>query len=135
MDLTKALAISARGMEVQATRLRVIAENLANQDSTGSTKDAEPYRRKTVTFENRMDQALGNATVRVKEIGRDLGTLPLRYDPANPAANTEGYVKLPNVNSFTEVMDMREAQRSYSANLSVMEVSRGMLTRTIEMLK
>lgn len=135
MDLTKALSISAHGMEVQATRLRVIAENLANQDSTGSTKGAEPYRRKTITFENQMDQALGNETVRVKEIGRDKGALPLRYDPANPAANAEGYVKLPNVNSFTEVMDMREAQRSYSANLSVMEVSRGMLTRTIEMLK
>ncbi len=135
MDLTKALSISAHGMEVQATRLRVIAENLANQDSIGSTKGAEPYRRKTVTFENRMDRALGNATVGVKEIGRDKGALPLRYDPANPAANAEGYVKLPNVNSFTEVMDMREAQRSYSANLSVMEVSRGMLTRTIEMLK
>ncbi len=135
MDLTKALSISARGMEVQTTRLRVIAENLANQDSTGSTRGAEPYRRKTVTFENRMDQALGNATVRVRQIGHDGGALPLRYDPANPAANAEGYVKLPNVNSFTEVMDMREAERSYSANLSVMQVSRGMLTRAIEMLK
>ena len=135
MDIAKALALSARGMDVQTARLRTIAENLANQDTTGATPGAEPYRRKLITFENRMDQALGNATVRVKEIGRDLGTLPLRYDPANPAANTEGYVKLPNVNSFTEVMDMQEAQRSYSANLSVMEVSRGMLTRTIEMLK
>ena len=135
MDLTKALSISAHGMEVQTMRLRVIAENLANQDSTGSTQGADPYRRKTVTFENRMDRALGSATVRVKEVGKDSGVLPLRYDPSNPAANAEGYVKLPNVNSFTEMMDMREAQRSYSANLSVMEVSRGMLTRAIEMLK
>lgn len=135
MDLTKALSISAHGMEVQTMRLRVIAENLANQDSTGSTQGADPYRRKTVTFENRMDRALGSATVRVKEVGKDPSVLPLRYDPSNPAANAEGYVKLPNVNSFTEMMDMREAQRSYSANLSVMEVSRGMLTRAIEMLK
>jgi flagellar basal-body rod protein FlgC len=135
MDLTKALSISARGMDVQTMRLRVIAENLANQDSTGSSPAADPYRRKTITFENRIDRALGSAAVRVKEIGHDQSTLPLRYDPSNPAANTEGYVKLPNVNSFTEVMDMREAQRSYSANLSVMEVSRGMLSRTIEMLK
>lgn len=135
MDLTKALTISARGMDVQTTRLRVIAENLANQDTTGSTQGADPYRRKTITFENKMDQALGQPMVQVKEIGQDNGQLPLRYDPSNPAANAQGYVKLPNVNSFTEVMDMREAQRSYSANLSVMQVTRGMLTRTIDMLK
>jgi flagellar basal-body rod protein FlgC len=135
MDLTKALTISARGMDVQTARLRVIAENLANQDTTGSTQGADPYRRKTITFENKMDQALGQPMVQVKEIGQDHGQLPLRYDPSNPAANAQGYVKLPNVNSFTEVMDMREAQHSYSANLSVMQVTRGMLTRTIDMLK
>jgi len=135
MDLTNALSISARGMDVQTTRLRVIAENLANQDSTGSTKGADPYRRKTITFENKLDQALGQNTVKVKEIGLDKADLPLRFDPSNPAADAAGYVKLPNVNSFTEVMDMREAQRSYSANLSVMQVTRSMLTRTIEMLK
>ena len=135
MDLSKALSISARGMDVQTSRLRVIAENLANQDSTGSTKGADPYRRKTITFENRLDRALGQNTVRVKEIGQDKADLPLRYDPSNPAADDTGYVKLPNVNSFTEVMDMREAQRSYSANLSVMQITRSMLTRTIEMLK
>lgn len=135
MDLTNALAISSRGMDVQTTRLRVIAENLANQDSTGSTKGADPYRRKTITFENKMDRALGQTTVKVKEIGQDKSDLPLRFDPSNPAADATGYVKLPNVNSFTEVMDMREAQRSYSANLSVMQVTRSMLTRTIDMLK
>lgn len=135
MDLGNALSISARGMDVQASRLRVIAENLANQDSTGSSKGADPYRRKTITFENRFDRALGQDAVRVKEIGLDRSDLPLRYDPSNPAANDAGYVKQPNVNSFTEVMDMREAQRSYSANLSVMQVTRSMLTRTIEMLK
>ena len=122
-------------MDVQTTRLRVIAENLANQDSTGSTKGADPYRRKTITFENKMDRALGQTTVKVKEIGQDKSDLPLRFDPSNPAADATGYVKLPNVNSFTEVMDMREAQRSYSANLSVMQVTRSMLTRTIDMLK
>ncbi len=135
MDLTNALAISSRGMDVQTTRLRVIAENLANQDSTGSTKGADPYRRKTITFENKLDRALGQTTVKVKEIGQDKSDLPLRFDPSNPAADAAGYVKLPNVNSFTEVMDMREAQRSYSANLSVMQVTRSMLTRTIDMLK
>ncbi|MBV8092078.1 MAG: flagellar basal body rod protein FlgC [Acetobacteraceae bacterium] len=135
MDLTRALAISARGMDAQGTRLRVIAENLANQDTTGSTPGADAYRRKTVTFENKVDRELGEQTVRVKQIGQDRSDLPLRFDPSNPAANEQGYVKTPNVNSFIEVMDMREAQRSYSANLSVMQVTREMLTRTIEMLK
>lgn len=135
MDLSKALTISARGMDAQTTRLRVVAENLANQESTGSSPGAEAYRRKTVSFENQMDRALGVATVHVKQIGRDQTDLPLRHDPSNPAANAEGYVKMPNVNSFIEVMDMRDAQRVYSANLAVMEVTRGMLNRAIEMLK
>jgi flagellar basal-body rod protein FlgC len=135
MDLTKALTISARGMDVQGTRLRVIAENLANQDTTGASPDVGPYRRKTVTFQNKMDAALGISTVGVKEVGVDQSAFPQRYDPGNPSADAKGYVKTPNVNSFVEVMDMREAQRSYNANMSVMQVSRGMLTRAVEMLK
>jgi flagellar basal-body rod protein FlgC len=135
MELDKALDIAARGMEAQTTRLRVIAENLANQDTTGSTPGAEPYRRKTVTFENRLDKQLGTNAVRVKQIGRDNSEFQLRYDPSNPAANAEGYVKQPNVNSLVEVMDMREAERSYGANLAVMQASRSMLTRTIDLLK
>lgn len=135
MDLDKALGISARGMAAQTTRLRVIAENLANQDSTGSTPGAEAYRRKTISFENRLDRALGTHVVGIRRINQDRSDLPLRYDPANPAANAQGYVKTPNVNSFMEVMDMRDAQRAYSANLAVLEVSRGMLTRAIDLLK
>lgn len=134
-DLNSALGISATGMAAQTTRLRVIAENIANQDTTGSAPGADPYRRKTITFQSKLDSALGAETVEVKKIGKDEGDLPLRYDPANPAANAQGYVKLPNVNSFIEVMDMREAERSYSANLSVMQASRNMLNRTIDMLK
>ena len=135
MDLDKALGIAASAMDAQTTRLRVIAENLANQDTTGSKPGADPYRRKTVTFENRLDRQLGTATVRVKQIGRDAGEFQQHYDPSNPAANADGYVKLPNVNSLVEVMDMREAERSYSANLAVMQASRSMLTRTIDLLK
>ena len=135
MELNKALDIAARGMDAQTTRLRVIAENLANQDTTASTPGADPYRRKTVTFENRFDQQLGTDTVQVKQVGRDASDFPQRYDPSNPAANSEGYVKLPNVNSLVEVMDMREAERSYAANLAVMQASRSMLTRTIDLLK
>ena len=135
MDIAKALAVSARGMDVQTTRLRVIAENLANQDTTGSSPGAMPYRRKIVSFENGLDRELEVDMIRVKKIGVDEGALPQRYDPSHPAADAQGYVRLPNVNSFIEVMDMREAQRSYSANLNVLEVTRGMLTRTIDLLK
>jgi flagellar basal-body rod protein FlgC len=135
MDLDKAMAISASGMNAQAARLRVIAENLANQDTTGSRPDRDPYRRKVVTFESTVDQASGTASVTVKKIGVDPSDFPKRYDPSHPAADAQGYVRTPNVNSFVEVMDMREAQHSYSANLSVMQVTRSMLTRTIEMLK
>jgi flagellar basal-body rod protein FlgC len=134
-DLNQVLNISATGMEAQSTRLRVIAENIANQDTTGSSAGADPYRRKTITFESTMNRAVGVETVRVKNIGVDNGDLPLRYDPANPASDAQGYVKLPNVNSFVEVMDMREAERSYSANLSVMQATRSMLNKTIDLLK
>jgi flagellar basal-body rod protein FlgC len=135
MDISKALGVSARGMDVQSTRLRVIAENLANQETTGSALGAEPYRRKVVTFENRLDRAAGTETVRVKSISVDQSALPQRYDPSHPAADAQGYVRTPNVNSFIEVMDMREAQRSYTANLNVLETTRTMLSRTLELLK
>ena len=93
MDINKALAISARGMDAQGTRLRVIAENLANADTTGSTPGADAYRRKTITFADTMDSSLGEPAVRVKSIDRDEGDLPLKYDPSHPAANPDGYVK------------------------------------------
>ncbi len=134
-DLTAAMSVSASGMTAQTTRLRVIAENLANQDTTGGAPGADAYRRQTVTFAASMDQTLGAETVRVQSIGKDNSDLPLRYDPANPAADAKGYVKLPNVNSFIEIMDMKEAERSYSANLSVMQASRNMLNQTINLLK
>ncbi len=135
MELNKALSISASGMDAQTTRLRVIAENLANENTTGSSPGADAYRRKTVTFDNRMDQARGAELVSVTKIGQDMSDLPLRYDPSNPAANADGYVKLPNVNSFVEMMDMRDAERSYQANLAVMQTTRSMLSRAIDLLK
>jgi flagellar basal-body rod protein FlgC len=135
MDISRALDISSAGMDAQTSRLRVIAENLANQDTTGSSPGADPYRRKTVTFAQTLDPAIGTPTVSVKKISPDMSDFTLKYDPSHPAANAQGYVKMPNVNSFVELMDMREAERSYSANLNVMQVTRSMLTRTIDMLK
>ncbi len=134
MDLDRALRISAAGMQAQSTRLRVVAENLANADSTGQSPGADPYRRKTVSFANTLDRSVGASTVRANRIGTDAEAFPQRYDPSHPAADTNGYVKLPNVDTAIEAMDMREAQGTYSANLAVLETTRGMLTRTIQAL-
>ncbi len=135
MDISKALDISASGMDAQSMRLRVISENLANQDTTGSTPGADPYRRKTITFGETIDQETGQSQVTVKEIGHDMSAFTTRYDPSHPAADAGGYVKTPNVSSFVELMDMREAERSYSANLNVMQTTRSMMTRAIDLLK
>ena len=140
MDLDHALRVSAAGLQAQSTRLRVVAENLANRDSTGSSPGADPYRRKTVTFGAHVERGLnggsgGVSTVKVSRIGTAPGDFVETYDPAHPAADARGYVKRPNVDSLVEIMDMREAQRSYSANVSVLEVTRGMLTRIIETLR
>ena len=135
MDLERALRISAAGMAAQSTRLRVVAENLANRDSTGDAPGAEPFRRKTVTFGAKLDRALAAEAVEVRRIGTAAGDFPEVHDPGHPAADARGYVKRPNVDSLVEMMDMREAQRSYSANLAVLETTRGMLTRTIEALR
>ncbi len=135
MDLTKAIAIAGSGMRAQTERLTVIAQNLANQATTGSTPGADPYQRKTISFQDVLDPTSGVDLVMAGPIGLDPSPFSLRYDPANPAANAQGYVKEPNVNTFTEMMDMRDAENSYSANLQVLAVSRSMLSRVIGMLQ
>jgi flagellar basal-body rod protein FlgC len=135
MDLMESLMISAAGMRVQGERLRVIAENVANVDSVSEVPGGDPYRRKTITFQNALDRELGMSLVKVKKVGLDPSEFARKYDPNNPAADNLGYVKLPNVNALIEMNDMREAQRSYEANLKVIEVSRSMLQRTIDLLR
>jgi flagellar basal-body rod protein FlgC len=134
MNFGTTLDISAAGLTAQGTRLQVIAENLANADSTGSTPGSNPYQRRTVTFQDRLDQNLGTDLVSVADVGRDQTAFPVKYDPSNPAANAQGYVKLPNVNSFVELMDMQQAERSYDADLSVMQATHSMLSRTLGLL-
>ena len=134
LDLDKALRISARGMEVQTTRLRVIAENLANADSTGTTPGAEPYRRKVITFRSVLDKTTGADLVKTGATQTAGGDFERRYDPSHPAADAQGYVMMPNVNPLLEMMDMREAQRSYEANLNVIDAARNMLSRAIDLL-
>ena len=135
MDLRDSLTVAAAGMKVQGTRLKVIAENMANSDSTAETPNDLPYRRKVITFENAMDRHLGLEMVRVHKIDKDRSDFQRRYDPTHPSANSEGYVLFPNVNPLIEANDMREAQRSYEANLSVIEASKTLLMRTIEILR
>ena len=134
-DLFKSLDISASGMRAQGTRLRVISENVANADSTATTPNGEPYRRKLVTFDNVLDRQLGIDRVEVKRISRDTSDFGEKYMPNHPAADANGYVKTSNVNTIIELADMREAQRSYEANLKVLQASRAMLQGTIELLR
>lgn len=135
MDLYKSMNISASGMKAQGTRLRVISENIANADSTGQSPGAEPYRRKIISFRERIDRELEVPLVEVRNISTDPSEFTSRYDPGHPAADEEGYVLIPNVNSLIEVTDMREAQRSYEANLKVLQTSRTMLEQTLGILR
>lgn len=134
-DLSISSKVATSGMKAQATRLRIISENLANADSTSEIPGREPYRRKLITFRNQLNRELEADTVRVKKIFNDQTALKSKYDPAHPGANPEGYVQIPNVNSLVELMDMREAQRSYEANLNVISTSRSMVAKTLELLK
>lgn len=135
MTFDSTMGISAAGMRVQGERLRVIAENLANANTTAETPGDLPYRRKVVIFQNQLDRAQGVDTVRVAKVDVDKSEFQRRYDPSHPSADPDGYVLLPNVNSMVEAMDMREAQRAYEANLSVIDTARTMLTRTVELLR
>jgi flagellar basal-body rod protein FlgC len=135
MDISKIMMISASGMAAQSMRLRTIAENMANADSLGETPGANPYSRKLVTFKNVMDKNLGANTVKIDKISKDQTAFQKKFDPQHPAADKDGYVLTPNVNSLIELMDMRQAQRSYEANLSVVEVSKSMVSRTLDILR
>jgi len=134
-NLSASSKIAAHGMKAQATRLRVISENLANANSTSEVPGGEPYRRKLLTFRNTLDRELEANTVTVKRIYDDKSDLGVKYDPAHPAADENGYVLTPNVNPLIEMMDMREAQRSYEANLNVITASREMVSKTLELLR
>jgi flagellar basal-body rod protein FlgC len=135
VDFSDTIGVSAAGMNAQSTRLRIAAENLANKDTTATTHGGDPYRRKTVTFKEELNRQTGVSSVKVKEIGQDQTPFEQRYDPAHPAADAKGYVKMPNVNSMVEIMDTHEAQHSYEANLNTMQITRSMLTRTINLMK
>ena len=135
MDLIKAIKISASGMKAQGVRLRVISENIANSNSLAETPGGDPYRRKLVSFKEVLDKSMGANTVLVNKVEFDQSEFGKRYDPTHPAADKDGYVSTPNVNGLIEMMDMREAQRSYSANLDMIDASKHMIERTIDLLR
>lgn len=135
MDSLKSIFIAASGMKAQASRMRVIAENIANANSTAPSPNEDPYRRKIPVFEQVMDRELGAELVAHRKTQPDLSDFGLRYEPNHPAADEQGYIRTPNVNALIEMADMQEARRSFEANLNVVEAARGMIRSTIGLLR
>ena len=127
--------ISSAALRAQNKRMKVIAENIANAENTSTTPGGKPYQRQVVTFKNEYDKALGAYKVKVGETRHDTSDFVRKYDPANPGADAQGYVLMPNVNPLIEMMDMSDATHAYQANLGVVEASRGMVLKTIQLLQ
>ncbi len=134
MDFVKSLSIAAAGLRAQAGRMRVISENIANADSTASTAGGDPYRRRVVSFRSELDKTLDAQVVKLGPVATDPTDFHSKYEPGHPAADASGMVKYPNVNGMLEMSDMREAQRSYDANLNVITATRRMVSRTLAIL-
>ncbi len=133
--ISSALKVASSGLEAQSTRLRIVSENVANARSTGDTPGSDPYRRKTVSFTGELDRLTGASMVKVKSVGLDRSEFKEEYDPGNPAADGNGYVKMPNVQPLVEMADMREANRSYEANLQVIKQTRELINLTIDLMR
>lgn len=135
MDLINTIHISSSGLKTQQDRLKVVAQNIANAESVGTRSGQAPYRRKTISFKNQLDRETGAMMVKTNKIDVDRSDFVKKYEPAHPQADAQGYVLYPNVNSITEMMDMREARRGYEANLNVIESSKAMLSQTLGLLR
>jgi flagellar basal-body rod protein FlgC len=133
--LTTALKVAGSGLHAESSRLRVVSENIANANSTGDTPGADPYARKTIAFQSTVDRASQAALVGIKDIDTDKAAFVQKFDPSHPAADPDGYVKLPNVNPIVEMADMREANRSYQANLQVLKQARELISMTIDLMR
>lgn len=135
MDFLNSMKVAASGLRAQSGRMRIIAENIANADSTASTQGADPYRRKMPSFKAALDRETGVSVVEMGPIRQDKSDFKTRFEPGHPAADAQGYVKLPNVSTLIETVDMRQAQRSYEANLNVIQSTRTMMQRTLDILR
>ena len=129
------LQIAASGLRAQSARMRIISENLANADSTARTPDQDPYRRQIPLFRAELDRQTGANEVRMDGARLDQSEFRMVFEPGHPAADEEGYVRYPNVSSLIELMDMKEAQRSYEANMNMIEGARRMMDRTLDLLR
>ena len=134
-NASDAMQISAFGMRAQAARMRIISENIANADSTAREPGGDPYRRQVPVFEAELDRATGLNAERMTDIAYDQSEFTLEFDPGHPAANAEGYVQYSNVQTLVEMMDMREAMRTYEANLNMIENARRMQERALDLLR
>ena len=134
-DFLRSIGIATSGLRAQAGRMRVISENIANADSVAKTPGGDPYRRKVPTFSSELDRNLDARVVSIGKIKPDNSSFRIKHEPGNPAADASGDVKYPNVNPLVETMDMREAQRSYEANLNIISATRRMIQRTLDILK
>ena len=135
MDFVKSIAIAASGLRAQAGRMRVISENIANADSIAQTPGGDPYRRRIPTFRSELDRSLNAQVVSLGAVRNDATAFRTKFEPGNPAADAAGNVKYPNVNSLIEMTDMRDAQRSYEANVNVIGATRAMIQRTLDILR
>jgi flagellar basal-body rod protein FlgC len=135
MDFMKSLAVAATGLRAQMGRMRVVSENIANADSVAQSPGGDPYRRRIVTFNTVLDRELGANVVELGHIQTDRSDFLVKHEPGNPAANAAGDVKYPNVNPLVEITDLRDAQRSYEANLNVITATRKMIQRTLDIMK
>jgi flagellar basal-body rod protein FlgC len=135
MDFIRSMSIATSGLRAQAGRMRVISENIANADSTAQTPGGDPYRRKVPTFNSELDRSLDARVVSLGRIRPDASAFKVKHEPGNPAADAAGNVKYPNVNPLIEMTDMRDAQRSYEANLNIISATRRMIQRTLDILK
>jgi|TARA_R110002073_G_scaffold2023_2_gene14181 flagellar basal-body rod protein FlgC len=134
-NASDAMQVSASGMRAQAARMRIISENIANADSTAREAGGDPYQRQIPVFDTELDRASGLNRVRMTDVARDESEFTLEYDPGHPAADENGYLRTSNVNMLVEMMDMREALRSYEANLNMIENSRRMQERALDLLR
>lgn len=134
-SLEKAVEIAVHGTKFQAARMTVAAENIANESSTAMTPGGDPYRRKIIFAKNNYDKRLKTNVVSVRKYDVDKRPFQLKYDPQHPAADLNGYVKLPNIHNEIERADASEAQRTYEANLGVVEVSRSMIQKTVDAIR
>jgi flagellar basal-body rod protein FlgC len=135
MDFMRSIFIAATGLRAQSSRMRVIAENIANANSTAANSTTNPYQRRIPTFATSFDRELQATVVTMGRIRTDQSDFTVRNEPGHPAADAAGNVKYPNVNPLIETVDMREAQRSYEANLNVITATRRMIARTLEILR